>query len=204
MLLFVFVIIVLSALIELDNVYAGQFMLARPSVTGLILGVFFGDFTLAVQLGIFFELMYLDNMPMGGIVPPSGVISVTTAFIFAHFTQTDVAFAFLWGLTAGVLYARIEMKLRNMRSSWTEKIEEELPLNPSAVNKWVAKGITQQFAVGMFFMLIYVGFVLSFIEGLWTVMPVSFKEGIKLAYFAIPWMGLTMLVRSLRPPKKAQ
>ncbi len=52
----------------------------RPLVSAFILGLLSGELELALSLGIFLELFWLDFLRLGAVVPPSGTLSFILLF----------------------------------------------------------------------------------------------------------------------------
>ncbi|MDC0335960.1 PTS sugar transporter subunit IIC, partial [Pseudodesulfovibrio sp.] len=65
-------------------------MLERPLVIGLFWGVFTGDYTTSLYIAIFFELFWLDLIPVGTFIPPHltaatfSALALTTFFGLEH------------------------------------------------------------------------------------------------------------------------
>src|SRR3989339_1178087 len=77
----------LFAVIELDNVQAFQTMLARPLTAGFLAGVLSGDQAAGIQLGLWTEFLFLDRIPMGGVIPPNGLIAAVSATMMVRYWQ---------------------------------------------------------------------------------------------------------------------
>lgn len=193
----------LAAFLELDAVYAGQFLLSRPVVAGTLLGVLCGDIKTGVQLGIWTEFLMLDQLPVGGYVPPSGGVCVASAFIMAYLCMLPVSFSFLLGIIIGKAYSHMESRLRTWRNSWNQAIEQAVQREPGALNFWMAKSIAVQFAAG--FVFIWLGVQLLSLAGayIWPRLPEELCSAVDLAYFAVPWIGMASLVLTLYSKTKA-
>src|SRR5437899_1263805 len=78
------VLVVWGTLVGLDLVSLPQMMIARPLVAGTIAGAILGDIPTGLKLGIGFELLQYDILPVGAVrypgsrPPPSGAL-VTAA-----------------------------------------------------------------------------------------------------------------------------
>ena len=76
----------------------------RPLCLALLTSWCTGDWALALPLGIIFELLWLDTLELGGVVPPYGGLSFLLAFpLCRHFglTQAGAAPAAAVSLHAG-------------------------------------------------------------------------------------------------------
>jgi len=190
-----------AAAIELDVVQAGQIFLSRPSVAGLLCGIIGGDFVTGLQLGLCMELLTLDHVPVGGYVPPSGVIGAACAFLLARYAGFEGGYAFMLGFLAAWLFGLVETRLRHERSKWNPVIEREVLENPDALSKWVRRGFLQQFAAAFLF-CVAAFFVLREIGWLgWELLPARLRPAFSMAYRIVPWIGIAALASLLMPRK---
>jgi len=74
-------LILLGALLNLDKQACGPFMLGRPLVTGLVLGLASGEVRFGIWLGLSAELLWLAVLPLGGQLTPHASLAVSAAFI---------------------------------------------------------------------------------------------------------------------------
>jgi len=194
----------LAALLELDTAYVGQFMLSRPTMAGAILGYAAGDFMTGLQLGLFAELLFLDHVPVGGNVPPSGVFWTVSALVAASIFSVPLPLAFFLGMLAGLLYSKLEIWLRSLRYNWSERIESELDNGGCNLWKWVLKALAMQYFCG-FALALAASFAAGYTGAfLWQYMPRALQSGMTVAYLSIPWIGLAMLMVNLYSRARAK
>ena len=74
-------LVLLGALLNLDRQAFGSFMLSRPLVIGLVLGLAAGRVDFGVWLGLSAELLWLAVLPLGGQITPNAGLAVGAAFI---------------------------------------------------------------------------------------------------------------------------
>ncbi|MFA5161999.1 MAG: PTS sugar transporter subunit IIC [Elusimicrobiales bacterium] len=188
-----------AAALELDSVQAGQFLFSRPSVAGAIFGIMGGDFLSGVQLGLCMELLTIDQVPVGGYVPPSGVVGAACAFALHRWAGFDSGYSFLLGFILAKLYPFVEIKMRQERSSWNARLESATETDASAAGGWVAKALAQQAA--LVFVFVFSGICLAVCAGgaAWLAMPAKIKPAFMTAYRVAPWLGLAALTAALLP-----
>lgn len=100
-------------------------LLERPLFIGFFWGLFTGDYLLSINVAIFFELFWLDLIPVGTFIPPHltaatfAALTLTTCFHLAAPGQTMVIlFACL---PLAWLGAKLEGSLReNQRKSYNQ------------------------------------------------------------------------------------
>lgn len=193
----------LIALLELDTTYVGQFLISRPMFIGAMLGALTGNLFLGLQIGIFTELIYIDYLPLGGVVPPSGTITVTLALMMNYFFKMDIYFAFFVGIICGQLFAFVEKFLRNKRAEKLSDIEKKLiriKITPGII---IFKNIVLEFLVVFAFlalsMIIFGPLFVYLHQDISEKVHVAFK----FSYYIIPWIGLCGLFLSFsRKPRE--
>ena len=192
----------LVALLELDNTYIGQFLISRPLFIGTILGALTGNLFLGLQVGIFTELIYIDYLPIGGVVPPSGAITSAITILMNYFFKMDIYFAFFIGIVCGQIFAFLEKFLRSKRSQNLDEIDKKLMLLKLKPGTVIFKNIALEFAV------IFVFLALSMIMfgPLFVYLNQDITEKVhvafKFAYYIIPWIGLCGLLLSFSTKPK--
>ncbi|MBR4508156.1 MAG: PTS sugar transporter subunit IIC [Elusimicrobiaceae bacterium] len=190
------------ALLEMDTTYLGQFLFSRPACTGAIMGYICGDFFLGLQLGVFTELLFIDFVPVGGFVPPSGAICAGIGVILSTYFNMDIYFSFFIGLILSLLFAFVEKALRKYRSKLLPSIEKQLiegSLTPSSL---IAQSFLVEYMAVFIFVLIMItlfGPAFCYIDGN---IPKSLHIAFKFSYFLVPWIGLSMLFISFSTKPK--
>ena len=192
----------LVALLELDTTYVGQILISRPLIVGTLLGALTGNLFLGLQMGIFTELLYIDYLPIGGVVPPSGAISASIAILMNRFFAMDIYFAFFVGVVCGQIFTFVERFLRNKRSALLEKVEKALVFKKVTLANVMLKSIAAEFAavfVFLFLSMIIIGPLFSYLH-----QDISEKIHIafKLSYYIVPWVGLCALLFSFSTKPK--
>jgi PTS system mannose-specific IIC component len=75
-----------GSLIVLDTTVAFQFLISQPLIACTLLGWLLGDAYLGMQIGIFLQLLWLSNMPVGATIVPEGNFAaiVITALVIKY------------------------------------------------------------------------------------------------------------------------
>lgn len=194
----------LLAFLELDTTYFGQFLLSRPIVVGSIAGYLTGDLFLGIQLGIFTELIYLDFIPVGGIVPPSGAVSVSVAVLMAHYFKMDIYFAFFTGIVCGIFFSIIEKQIRKLRTRLLPIVEREIVENKRSAGSFIIESLTFEYLAVFAFLLVattMLGPAFSLIN---FYIPEKLHIAFKFSYFVVPWVGFAILFISFSSKPKAE
>ena len=179
----------LTGLLGLDAVQSGQFLLSRPVFVGTMLGWLNGCPLEGARIGILLELLYIDFIPVGGVVPPNGA-AAAAAGVLAHVVGLAPSLAFFIGAAAGVAYSPVETRLRSARSSWSRRIEEQVRAGDLNLSRWLARAMLNEslaltaYALGC----AAVCAVAGRIPGIGVLYP-----GTDFAYSLMPWLGLSGL-----------
>jgi len=192
----------LVALLELDTTYIGQFMFSRPLITGSILGYVTGNFFLGLQLGVFLELIYLDFIPIGGAVPPSGAVSAGTAVLMVYFFGLPAYFAFFAGIISGILFSVIERRIRAMRGRILLTAELEITEGSFTPGLLIAQNLFFQFLVVFTFMLIMLTMAGPLAAYADNHAPDKLRIAFQFSYFVVPWIGMAVLFISFSTKPK--
>ncbi len=180
-----------SGIFHLDNVQFGQFFLARPAFMGIVTGFMNGCPLEGAVMGVLIELLYSDFLPLGGAVPPNGLVAASAAVLLYAYSFENISLAFFVAVLAGAFYSKIEFFLRKKRSAWNGEMEKEISENRFKINKWIAKAFAMEsLSVAVFVM----GFSFVFqtakkFVDFAMVFPIT-----DLAFSLLPWILLTALV----------
>ena len=74
-------LVLIGALLNLDKQVLGPFMVGRPLVTGLIMGLAAGEIVSGIWLGLSAELLWMTILPLGGQITPHAGLAVSAALI---------------------------------------------------------------------------------------------------------------------------
>jgi len=180
----------LSGLLGLDAVQAGQFLLSRPAFVGPLLGWLNGCPLEGARLGILLELLYIDFIPVGGVVPPNGTAAAAVGVLAHSAGGLAPSLSFFLGLAAGRSYSYIEYQLRASRSPWNAVIEAQVAAGDIFLRRWLVKAMLIENAVMGAYVLAWAALAacISYLPGLSRLYP-----GTDFAYSLMPWLGLSGL-----------
>ncbi|OGS01330.1 MAG: hypothetical protein A3G41_02410 [Elusimicrobia bacterium RIFCSPLOWO2_12_FULL_59_9] len=191
----------LIALVDLDAMHAGQFMLARPIILGPVLGCLLGRLGDGIWMGILMELYCLETLPLGHIIPPNAAVAVgSTMMLLSAPHPLAAPLAFPAGLSLGHLFSRVEAAIRRRRNGWMRSLEQLIATGKRVPWRlWLAKSLgIHVLAVGVF---LYVAAmtVNPSLDLLWQWAPSEIRLGFEKAFEWAPWVGGTSLIYVFRP-----
>ncbi|MBI5744372.1 MAG: PTS sugar transporter subunit IIC [Elusimicrobia bacterium] len=180
----------LAGLLGLDSVQAGQFLLSRPAFVGPLLGWLNGCPVEGAKLGILLELLYIDFIPVGGVVPPNGTAAAAVGVLAHSAGGLAPSLAFFFGLAAGVLYAPLEYRLRAARSGLNALVEAQVAAGDFRLGRWLARAMLVENLALSGFALAGAGLAALVASVPWTA---RLYPGTDFAYSLMPWLGLSGL-----------
>ncbi len=185
-----FISAALAGLLGLDAVQAFQFLLARPAFVGPVLGLLNGCPLEGARIGILLELLYIDFIPVGGVVPPNGTAAAAAGVLAYCAGGLAPSLAFFIGLAAGVLYSPVEYRLRAARSPWNARVEAEVSAGEITLRRWLAGAMLAESAAMTVYVLACaaVAAAAGALPGISRLYP-----GTDFAYSLMPWLGLSGL-----------
>jgi len=112
------VLVVWGTLVGLDLVSLPQMMIARPLVAGTIAGAILGDIPTGLKLGIVFELLQYDILPVGAVRYPEYGPATIAAVATAHASAgvLGLGLGALVGLVTGLIGGLTINLLRRINS----------------------------------------------------------------------------------------
>ena len=176
----------LAGLLGLDAVQAGQFLLSRPAFVGPLLGWLGGCPLEGARMGILLEMLYIDVIPVGGVVPPNGTAAAAVA-VMAHASGLPPSLAFFAGAAAGALYSPVEARLRSARSPWNSLLQAQVAAGDLNIGRWLARAMLAENLTLAAYAALF-AFAASLLAGVPRLVP-----GADFAYSLMPWLGLSGL-----------
>lgn len=113
----------LAALLELDHLRLGQWMLSRPIVLGPLLGWWLDAAALGALLGAAVEILTLEELPLGSLVPMSGAVALSAA-LWVGVAAGAPGLGLAGGLLLGGAFRLVEARLRAAFGAFNADSEE--------------------------------------------------------------------------------
>jgi len=192
-----FTLCVLAALLELDTTYAFQTLISRPIIAGPIFGLVTGDVMAGVQVGIFTELLFADISPLGGIIPPSGVVACVIPLIL-YAMGIELYFGFFLGVLCAIAYSFVDTLLRKTRFPWMVFLEKQIDRKPSAIGRIIGMALLSSFLTTFIFLSVASWLASLLVFWILPYIPPKIHLAFLLAYTAVPWIGMAALLPAFR------
>ena len=187
------------AVLELDTVLVGQWLLSRPLVVGPLLGWMTGDVEAGLAMGALTEVFCLEELPVGSVVPPNGAVAASTAVLLvAGPAHVSPALALPMALAAGSGHGWVENRVRSWRAALTARAAADIAVEGAV--SWEPlwrRSIGLHWAATALF--IYASVALGGALGslLWGVFPTALRDGFERAWAAVPFLAAGSLLQRL-------
>ena len=183
----------------LDATAVAQTLLSQPLVTATALGWLWGDWRIALEVGIVLQILAASTLPVGARTPEDyatgGVIGAGIALALASHQSIEIAreACALIGVLAGMVSATLSVPLLKWQrrhneglARWTEA--ELLAGREGALTAAQGAGVALTFAIGVTYVAAWLALAV------WALAPLVARDSLRIARawsLAEPlWLGL--------------
>ncbi len=199
----------LGALISLDNVAVGQFMISRPICCGPIIGWILGDIKTGLMIGTLLEILWITPIPVGACVLPDIETSciVVTAMAVEIAKTGQIEKLPLMGLAicislpvaqigyhGGVIVRRINNRISDLAIRFSDKSD--------CLAHWLGLGIALFFLRHFLTCFISLIIALPGVKFLIPKLTPGMLKGFSLITIWCPIIGLATVVRKAGEKRK--
>lgn len=201
----------LGAFLAWDNIAVGQFGVAPPAVSAVVIGMVVGDVPLGIWSALTFQLLWAGRLPVGAYVPPNaavtGVAAVGLGFSALHPSVPLATRAVLAGalaVGAGVLAGRGDIAVKKANVASLHLAERGLDAGKEgALAQGVMLGALRFFVKDFVILIGVFGVGWPIITGVVKALPAGAGEAFRLAFVAAPAVGVGSALSNLRTKRDA-
>lgn len=190
-----------GSLIVLDTTVAFQFLISQPLIACTLLGWFLGDPYLGMQIGIFLQLLWLSNMPVGASIVPEGNFAaiVITALVirysqlFPNF-YTVLIIAILFGVFISYVGGQLIIIIRKSNSYLLKKVINDIKkgnIHPLGYINIISLIFHY---LGMFFAILVALNMGDFLYSGIDFIPIEWENYFKRASFVVLGVGAGLII----------
>lgn len=129
----IFIGIFIASIVALDTTHAFQIQISQPIFACTLLGIIFNQPEIGIAMGIIFELVYLNILPIGGnAFPENNMAAMSATILLISLVKGNPEFASYYWIIAigmGLILAYVDMKItvyhRHWNSRFLLKLESE-------------------------------------------------------------------------------
>lgn len=200
----------LGALLALDTVMVGQFMIAQPLVVGGIFGYLLGDVSSGLLIGAMIQLLWLGVLPVGAYVPSDHTITggITTGLAILLMQKFNLAFgpslvlAFGIAIPAGVLSGKLDILVRHLNSriaGWGESVAEKY--GSRGIDALNLMGLPGTFLRNFIIYFIWLGPLGIMLGWLAPHVPEPMLRALGAVYWVLPMLSLAVILEIVAKSK---
>ncbi|HNS74045.1 MAG TPA: PTS sugar transporter subunit IIC [bacterium] len=187
--------------VALDTTAAMQILISRPLVSCSVVGLLLGSFAPGFIIGLMFELIYLDELPVGGALFNEGNLGATIAAGLAILLSREsgrpdlaVPLAALAGLLTSKAGAHIVVALRTRNTEIYTRLIERPRITSGAVTRAHLHCLLLMFAAGV--VLTFTALVLFFFifRSLIPLIPAGWDAHLRTLIYAFLGVGCAVLL----------
>lgn len=123
-----------GGVISLDRTSALQIMVSRPIVTAPVIGLLFGEPGIGLMIGSLVELLWIGELPVGGVIPPhetaASVIAVGMALgverTLGGFTRELIALIILLVIPMAMVCQKVDKVIRGFNTHLSRLAERQI------------------------------------------------------------------------------
>ncbi len=209
----IFGVSALIALICLDQKHAFQLALSQPLILCSVIGFLLGDFQTAIYFGLFVQLIWLGNLPVGASTTPQGNIASAVGCVlyiqfnesYAQFGQVLLLLVFMYTILLSFLGGQLDVRMRNFNIRLFDFAINNISDDKKAnIGKIVFSALTIQYFVNLLFVLATVisgKFFLRFLTKFFSIELAPVWQYLDLAIIGVG-IGMVMSVYKGRRIKK--
>jgi mannose/fructose/N-acetylgalactosamine-specific phosphotransferase system component IIC len=185
---------------SMDITFFGQFMICRPIFCAPIVAYFMGDVNTGLWIGMIVELLWINAIPMGVIVPVDvSLISILSTFWVCKYfigIQEAVVFALVLAVPFAYFYRSIDISGRNFNIKIMHFVENGIKNQ----KYWrIYAGIYLGFflfATRLFLFYLFAMYVGGLIySGLYLQLSQFILLGLRNAWYLLPVVGFALTIK---------
>ncbi len=181
----------------LFGITGGFYILGRPLVAGLLVGLAFGDVTAGVLCGVAVQGVFIANLSTGGAtnseITYASYGGIGLAMATGGNPAIAVTLAILIGQTFGLIFYNSRMAAYSFWNTKAQKAAEELDYNGITFNHVIGPQITTFLLRAVpVFLAVYYGQPL--VDGLLNTIPEVVTQIISVLGGVLPALGIAMLM----------
>ncbi|MFH1784410.1 MAG: PTS sugar transporter subunit IIC [bacterium] len=193
-----------GSFISLDVMTIWQVMISRPLVTAPVVGWILGDMGTGIIIGIMLELIWINVLPIGTVIPPdvstSAIIATAQAVLtkqFLPYQHMDVLImiAVMWAVPLGVIYKKIDIWLRWFNRHFAHQVDSFAQSGNTIGIEFITRmSIAAIFAKTFVFYVIAIWLGVQLTVKVVPVLPHNVKMGLELARSLLPALGFAAVL----------
>lgn len=205
MTLMLITIALIGSVLCLDRIYF-QSLVSRPVVTGAIIGLILQDLRTGVMIGALLELLWIDQSPIGTMVPPNDTIStivITASCVLAgqstgEITRELISLSLLLMLPAAILGRQLDIFIYK-RNDGLSRIAVSCGMRGDirGVEREHRLAVLKTFVLSGLLILITLIAGFYALAGLYSLLPEKIMKALTYVYYFVPLLGIAAAMNTI-------
>ena len=196
----IFFYALIGSFCSMDITAFGQFMICRPIFCAPIVGYFMGDVNSGLWIGMIVELLWVNAIPMGVIVPVDvSLISILSTFWVCKYflgVQEAAVFSLVLAIPFAYFYRDMDISGRNFNTKIMHFVEDGIKNQKYwRMYAGIYVGLFL-FALRLFLFYLFAMYVGGLIySGLYLQLAQFIILGLRNAWYLLPIIGFALVIK---------
>ncbi|MDR2066770.1 MAG: PTS sugar transporter subunit IIC [Endomicrobium sp.] len=196
----IFFYALIGSVCSMDITAFGQFMICRPIFCAPIVGYFMGNVNTGLWIGMIVELLWVNAIPMGVIVPVDvSLISILSTFWVCKYflgVQEAAVFALVLAVPFAYFYRNMDISGRNFNTKIMHFVEDGIKNQKYwRMYAGIYVGLFL-FALRLFLFYLFAMYVGGLIySGLYLQLSQFIILGLRNAWYLLPVVGFALVIK---------
>jgi|GEM_PF-662155 len=198
-----------GGVVALDTTAAMQILISHPLVSCSVVGLLLGNFPMGLFIGLIFELLYLDDLPVGGALFSEGNLGATVAAAVGILLDEATgrpamatSFALISGVLVGILGGQLVVWMRRLNGRIYMKLIAKEHIHPGQVSRYHLSCLLLMFVAGTLLTLIATAFFTWIFTLLAGHVPIRYDHSLGSVLHAFLGAGVGVLIYLFFDQKK--
>lgn len=209
MALMLITISLIGGILCLDRIYLHS-LVSRPVVTGAVIGLILQDLHTGVLIGALLELLWIDQSPIGTMVPPNDTISaviITAACIlagrqFGEISRELISLSLLLMLPAAILGQQVDIYIYKRNDSLSRiAVSYGIRGDIRGVEKEHRLAILKTFILSVLLILATLCAGYYALIRLYPLLPQQMIKALNYVYYFVPILGIAVAMNTINLKK---
>lgn len=189
----------------LDRIFL-QVMISRPVVSGSVIGLILGDLLTGMIAGALVELLWIDRLPVGTVVPPNDTMAavlIAAAVILAGKSLGAVSRDVI---ALGVVLLLPTAFIGQIMDVWIIRNNDKISraaLKPAAegdidgVSRLHVKAVSRTYLASALFIFAALGVGTAALQAIYTHLPSTVLRSLVYVYLFLPVLGVAVALNTI-------
>jgi len=189
----------------LDRIFL-QVMISRPVVAGSIIGLLLGDLSVGMTTGALIELLWIDRLPVGTVIPPNDTITAVVISAAVILAGRSLGFVSKEVIALGIILLLPTALLGQIMDIWiirgNDKISRDA-MKPAAegdiegVSRQHLIALARAYLINAAFIFAALGIGIFALQTVYPLIPTAAQRSLMYMYMFLPMLGAAVALNTI-------